>query len=169
MKNLELKIKLNSFDEVKRNLESNDIKLKNTLNQKDIYFKSDKGRLKIRIVNGIQELIFYNRNEIAGERFSDYEILNLKSSEAEKFFRKIFEVETIIKKKRELYIYKNTRIHLDQVEGLGIFLELETVVNSTENKARTEFEEVVNKLKLDVSNQILKSYKDLCLEKNDIN
>ncbi len=75
-------------------------------------------------------------------------------------------MEIIVEKVREIFIYKNTRIHLDEVKNLGKFLELETVVkNISQDEAKLEFEEVVKLLNLDVKNQIRKSYRDLILEK----
>ncbi len=77
-----------------------------------------------------------------------------------------WKIEAIVEKKRILYMYKNTRIHLDEVKNLGFFLELETVVKGiSKSEAIKEFEEVVNFLELDVKKQIKKSYRDLLIEK----
>ncbi len=79
----------------------------------------------------------------------------------------MFTVEVIVEKERNLYIYKNTRIHLDNVKKLGAYLELETVVKDiTKEEAIREFEDVVNFLNLNLSVQIKKSYRDLLMHKN---
>jgi predicted adenylyl cyclase CyaB len=164
-RNLELKIKLESLSEIKQTLEENFINQTELLKQQDTYYKWDNGLLKLRSVNGKYELIKYSRDEVNKERWSDYFILNITSENAEEFFSNILTVETVVKKNRELYIYKNTRIHLDDVSELGYYLELETVVLNGLQDAKVEFDEVVKMLKLNLDNQIKASYRNLMLKK----
>lgn len=162
--NLELKIKINSVDEILTKIKSNKIEHKNTLVQKDIYYNNENGLLKLRKVNKDFELIKYNRNEKKGERWSNYSVIKMSGENVEDFLNELFVVETIVEKVRELYLYKNTRIHLDNVKHLGIFLELETVVNEiSKEEAINEFEEVKSFLDLKFKKQIKKSYRDLIL------
>jgi predicted adenylyl cyclase CyaB len=163
--NLELKIKIKSFDKVIQLLKNCNANYNGLLNQKDVYFEWEKGLLKLRMQNGKNQLIKYFREESSSERFSNYEILNFEGSNAESYLSEILKVEAIVEKKRELYIYKNTRIHLDSVNQLGDFLELETVVVSDEQDVKAEFNEVIELLELDLSNEIRCSYRDLILEK----
>lgn len=164
--NLELKIKVSSHDEMNKKISKNRGKFIKILNQKDTYYKFDKGLLKLREQNGEYELVKYNRNEKEGERWSDYSLLYLKGENVEEYLNDLFTIETIVEKERRLYIYKNTRIHLDSVNELGEFLELETVVDKTsKEEAIEEFEKVVEFLDLNTENQIRKSYRDLMLEK----
>ncbi len=161
-RNLEIKIKLESFDFALKIL--NEIKAEKfaTLEQKDVYYRHDKGLLKLRVMPTHDELIFYNRNEKEGERWSDYHVLKISKEEnAEKFFEKIMNVETVVEKTRTVYLYKNTRIHLDEVKNLGKFLELETIVTETLEEAKSRFDFLVEKLRLPFENQIKKSYKNL--------
>ena len=162
-KNLEIKLSLDSHEDVKAILIENKCKRSGVLNQKDTYYEWKKGLLKLRSVNGVYEFIKYNRDESGADRWSDYTILNISDETAETFFKEVLEVETIVMKKRELYLYKNTRIHLDEVDKLGYFLELETVVTGNLDEAKQEFGEVMNLLKLDKSQQILASYRNLML------
>lgn len=164
-RNLELKLKLSSFDDVKKILVENSVEQNALLNQQDTYYKWTKGLLKLRSVNGKYELIKYSRDEVNKERWSDYFILNINSEDAEKFLDDILNVETVVTKKRELFLYKNTRIHLDDVVDLGCFLELETVVQDDLDFAKNEFDEVVALLKLDLTNQIKTSYRNLMMHK----
>ena len=128
--NLELKIKVSSHGEMIKLINENGGKFIKTLNQKDIYYKFDKGLLKLREQNGEFELVKYNRNEKEGERWSDYSLLFLKGENVEEYLNDLFTIETVVEKERQLYIYENTRIHLDTVKDLGEFLELETVVKN---------------------------------------
>lgn len=163
--NLELKIKVSSHDDMIKRINENGGKCISTLIQKDTYYKFDKGLLKLREQNGKYELVKYKRNEKEGERWSDYSLLFLKGENVEEYLNDLFTIETVVEKERKLYIYENTRIHLDSVKDLGKFLELETVVkNITKEEAIEEFEKVVKFLELDVDNQIRKSYKDLIMK-----
>ncbi len=163
--NLELKIKLESFNEIKKRLKKIGADFKATLNQKDIYYGNPKGLLKLRIENNAESLIWYNRNENSENRWSNYSLLKFKNGNAEKFFRQIFEIETVVEKKRFLYMYKNTRIHLDKIKHLGNYLELETLVLRGQKDAKRRFKEMVTLLDLDTKNQIKKSNRDLMLER----
>ncbi|MCU0343917.1 MAG: class IV adenylate cyclase [Ignavibacterium sp.] len=165
-KNLEIKVKLASHKEVKGILKKNKITFEGLLLQKDIYYKVNKGLLKLRIENDIQTLIFYDRNEKSKKRWSDYHLLEIDNSDANKYLKRFLEVLTIVNKKRELYHYKNTRIHLDYVKGLGCFLELETRVVNGLKDAEKRFAFMMDLLKLWDKKEIRASYKDLLLLKD---
>jgi predicted adenylyl cyclase CyaB len=165
-KNLEIKVKLASHKEVKEILEKNKIPFKELLLQKDIYYKVNKGLLKLRIENDKQTLIFYDRNEKAKKRWSDYHLLEIDKTDANKYLKRFLEVLTIVNKKRELYLYKNTRIHLDYVKRLGCFLELETRVVKGLKDAEKRFAFMMDLLKLRDKKEIRASYKDLLLLKD---
>lgn len=165
-KNLEIKVKIKSHKAVKEILRTKKIQLKDILNQKDIYYKVYRGILKLRIENGNQTLIFYDRNEKSKKRWSDYYLLDLSSVDAHKYLKRFLDTTVVVKKKRELYIYKNTRIHLDFVQGLGYFLELETRVVKGLKDAEKRFDYLLNLMKLKSETEIRASYKDLLMAKN---
>ncbi len=158
--NLELKIKINSKAKLEKTVKNIKAVYKGLLVQKDIYFQNDKGILKLRIEKGSYNLIKYSRDEIK-KRWSDYEILKLEGKDVEKFLSGILKVEAVVEKKRKLYLYKNTRIHIDEVKSLGSFLELETVVVKDKKSASAEFDKVIRLLNLDISKQIKSSYRNL--------
>jgi predicted adenylyl cyclase CyaB len=161
--NLELKIRVTSHQSLKKILEQIGAENKGMLKQKDVYYSIPNGLLKLRIENGYESLIFYNRNENDKNRWSDFELLQFANAKGEKFFNNLFDVEVIVKKKRELFYYDDTRIHLDTVKYLGKFLELETLVINGKVDAKKRFEKIISLLKLDESKQIRKSYKDLLM------
>lgn len=163
-KNIEIKVLLKSHKEIKQILKKNQIKFAEFLNQKDVYFNVKNGILKLRIENGKQTLIFYNRNENSKKRWSDYYLLDLSGIDAEKYFRRFLEVIVVVKKKRELYLYDNTRIHLDYVTGLGYFLELETRVVNGLKDAEIRFSHLIDLLKLRDYTELKTSYKDLLIK-----
>ncbi len=164
-RNLEVKIALDNFETVLKRLNELGAEKVAVLKQKDIYYEHGQGLLKLRVMPERSELIFYNRNESEGERWSDYHVLEIdKSQDAESFYAEIFKPIATVEKMRTLYLYDNTRIHLDEVKGLGKFLELETIVISTLEDAQRRFNFLVEKLGLDLSKQIKKSYKNLTEE-----
>lgn len=103
--------------------------------QEDTFFHVSSGRLKLReFGNGTGELIQYHRADAAGPKQSSYvlsrtdEPATLKSALAN-----ALGVRAVVRKKRTLYRSGQTRIHLDEVEDLGRFLELEVVLHATQN------------------------------------
>ncbi len=161
--NLELKIRVTSHQSLKKILEQIGAENKGMLKQKDVYYSIPNGLLKLRIENRYESLIFYNRNENDKNRWSDFEVLQFANAKGEKFFNNLFDVEVIVKKKRELFYYDDTRIHLDTVKYLGKFLELEMLVINGKVDAKKRFEKIISLLKLDESKQIRKSYRDLLI------
>ncbi len=162
--NLELKIKVDNPVEMIEMLNEINAEFKGELGQIDIYYKIKNGLLKLRLENGSQTLIKYFRNEKTGNRWSDYQLISLERNDAREYLKDVFEVETVVEKKRLLYLYDNTRIHIDTVEGLGSFLELETLVVNGKEDAGKRFEKIVDLLSLNKENEIRKSYRDLMLE-----
>jgi len=158
--NLELKIKVESHTKLLKLLKGMNAKKMGVLVQKDIYYGTKTGLLKLRVESGTFTLIKYLRDE-KGKRWSNYELLTLTGKNPEKYLSDIFEVKAIVEKRRILYLYDNTRIHLDEVKKLGKFLELETLLIEDRRDAQKRFNEVVEMLELDLSSQIRSSYKTL--------
>ena len=162
--NLELKIKAVSHAPFIFALKNAGAENMGILKQKDVYYRVKKGLLKLRIENGSFTLIKYLRDE-KGKRWSNYELLRLQGLNPEKYLNEIFDVEAVVEKKRKLYLYKNTRIHLDDVKTLGKFLELETLLTSDRKDAVNRFNEIIKILNLDTAKQIRASYKNLLMKK----
>jgi predicted adenylyl cyclase CyaB len=166
MKNLELKIFVNNFRDVVNRLKKIGAEHSGTLNQKDVYYKVSGGRLKTREINGTDfELIFYNRANTKSSKFSNYQILNFSENEFKilaGILNNVFDIKSVVEKKRELWLFKHTRVHLDKVKGLGNFLELETVMkNINLAKVTKEHKEVIKLLDLNKYKKQSKSYSDL--------
>jgi predicted adenylyl cyclase CyaB len=164
-RNLELKVTCKSFHKPIKILERINAGYAGELIQKDIYYRIKNGLLKLRIENGEQSLIKYKRDETGKDRWSDFQVIKFSDGNAEEFLGDIFEAETVVEKKRQVYIYDNTRVHLDKVNDLGEFLELETLVINGLEDAKKRFNDIINKLELDLNSQIKNSYKILIEEK----
>ncbi len=100
--------------------------------QVDRYFVLDGGRrVKLRTgAAGGPQMIAYDRAETAGVRASDYEITPVRDDDARACLVPKGEPVATVRKRREILLLENVRIHLDDVERLGTFLELEAVVDA---------------------------------------
>lgn len=97
--------------------------------QVDTYFKAAAGRLKLResSLSGAQ-LVPYLRPDSPLARRSDYVVIPLPEPERTKeLLSAVLGVHRVVRKVREIGLFENVRIHLDQVDGLGDFIELEAV------------------------------------------
>lgn len=162
--NLELKIKVNSHKQIESALKKNGAEFKGILKQKDVYYKTKTGLLKLRIEGKSFTLIKYLRDE-KGKRWSNYELLDLRGKNPEKYLESILNIEAVVEKKRKLYLYDNTRVHLDEVKGLGNFLELETLLVAGKSDATRRFDFVKQMLGIENHEQIRASYRNLILKK----
>ena len=102
--------------------------------QEDIYFDYPEGRLKLRRLSGEEgELIFYTRADTATARESRYRILLTPDPDGViKTMSARYGVIGHVRKKRTLFLVGNARIHLDEVEHLGLFVEIEVVLSEDE-------------------------------------
>ncbi|MFG0285504.1 MAG: class IV adenylate cyclase [Phycisphaerales bacterium JB039] len=104
--------------------------------QVDTYFRVPHGRLKRREAAGEPtEYIFYHRKDEAHPKISQFTIYDLATAR-ERFGLEDPPIWVIVRKRRQIYMYQNVRIHLDDVEGLGSFLELEALISTAHNVAR---------------------------------
>jgi len=100
------------------------------LSQEDTFFNVPHGRLKLRVFqNNTGELIQYHRDDMPGPTESRYVRSLTKDPERLKeALSNALGVRAVVRKKRTVYWVGQTRIHLDVVENLGHFIELEVVL-----------------------------------------
>lgn len=133
--------------------------------QDDTFFNCPNGRLKLRILSEREgQLIFYRRPDSTGPKMSDYHIS--ATSEPQTLLETLtlaYGIHGRVIKKRTLLLRGQTRIHLDRVEGLGDFLELEVVL--ADDQTPEEGVAIANALlaKFDIppSARISGAYRDL--------
>ena len=103
--------------------------------QDDTFFSCPNGRLKLRAFSETSgELIFYQRPDSAGPKESFYVISPTASPNTLREALSLAYGQTgRVRKRRTLFMVGRTRIHLDAVEGLGDFLELEVVLSEGES------------------------------------
>jgi predicted adenylyl cyclase CyaB len=165
--NVELKARLSDLDKARTiaaRLAHSPVQV---LRQVDTYFVCATGRLKLRELNGATaELIAYDRPDETNARTSGYRILSLTDAAAAKeLLAAALGVLVIVEKTRELYLHDNVRIHLDQVVGLGAFLEFEAVLTSPADAERghRQVQELATAFALRDEDLVPGSYSDLLL------
>ena len=133
LKNIEIKARINDYDKVKRLVEDLCPTPIQTKQQEDTFFNTPKGRLKLRESDGETAIMYYDRPNSFEPKQSDIVISFIENPDTLKsVLSKSLGIRGIVKKKRILYKYDQTRIHLDDVEGLGNFIELEVVLESNQ-------------------------------------
>ena len=143
-----------------------------TLLQRDTYFRVADGRLKVREIDEhaggatrrSAELIAYRRPDSAEARISSYSITPLDDAEATiAELRREQGLRAVVTKRRELWLLGSTRIHLDEVDGLGTFIELESVDDGRQDEEALweEHRRIRSLLSLDGQDPIAGSYVDL--------
>jgi len=128
--NIEIKARARNFEQIRSRAETMSDTPVQIIPQQDIFFNVEKGRLKLRILTPNQsQLIYYTRPDKDGPKRSDYHIT--RSSDPQNLRRVLelaYGIRGVVRKTRYLYLVGQTRIHLDDVEGLGQFMELEVVL-----------------------------------------
>jgi len=164
-KNVEIKAYASEFDSQKAIAASLSDTPLEILEQKDTFFSVAEGRLKLRIFNDdFGQLILYKRSNQSGPKISEYQISETSSPNSLKqIMTNAYGVVGQVNKTRYLYISGRTRIHFDQVHGLGDFIELEVILNPSESQldGKREAENLMDKLKITPQNLIDLAYTDL--------
>ena len=165
MKNLEIKANCKDLKRIVSILNSLNVKFLSEGFQRDTYFKVSRGNLKLRENNnGEDYLIWYKRRKKAEPKLSEYYIYQTqKSQNLKNFLKNAFGEKIIIEKVRKIYLYKNVRVHLDRVKGLGNFIELEAVLSKDgmdkESKENMNF--LVEKLCINKEDLSKSSYSEI--------
>lgn len=105
--------------------------------QEDTFFCVPKGRLKLRqLAPDRAQLVYYERPDQDGPKRSEYYIFETSDPQNLKTTLTLaLGVRGVVRKTRFLYLVGQTRIHLDDVEGLGQFMELEVVLRDGQTDA----------------------------------
>lgn len=128
--NIEIKARIRDLDEIRLRAEQLSDSPVEVIPQEDIFFNTSQGRLKLRVLsedNG--QLIYYTRPDQEGPKRSDYQIsLTSDPENLKRVLELAYGIRGIVRKTRYLYLVGQTRVHLDDVQGLGQFMELEVVM-----------------------------------------
>lgn len=126
LKNIEFKAKVNDLNFFEDKLRAVHATFLGTHAQKDTYFNTTIGRLKLREYDGYSALIYYNRDETKRNKLSEVMYYKHETNMALLEILKLqMGVKVCVEKVRKLYKVDNVSIHLDTVKGLGTYIEVE--------------------------------------------
>ncbi len=163
MQNFEIKVCVKDLEVIRRNCQKLGAEFQWDRRQCDTYFRVPEGRLKLREETDRATLIAYQRPDTEGSRCCQYELFPVTDTRGLKRALAISPgIRVIVSKHRELWLFGHTRIHLDRVNDLGTFVELETVIDTqTLAEAEHEHQKVFDALRLRDGGTIAESYCDL--------
>ena len=164
-RNIEIKARIASVDALEPLAAALATQGPTEIAQDDIFFWCKSGRLKLRVFSATEgELIFYQRANERGPKESFYLRAPTANPEVlrEALSLAYGQIGRVVKR-RTLYLVGRTRVHLDRVDGLGHFLELEVVLEEGEpcESGAREARALMGRLGIEPSDLIETAYVDL--------
>lgn len=124
--NVEIKARSTDSARIREYLVSQGAELKGTDRQTDTYFNVPNGRLKLREGNIENNLIFYERPDQSGPKQSAFQLVRVPDAAGlKKALASSNGIKVVVEKIREIYYIRNVKFHIDEVPGLGSFVEIE--------------------------------------------
>lgn len=167
--NIELKARSSNQDAVREILRAKNADFKGVDHQIDTYFEVRNGRLKLREGKIENYLIYYKREDKNGPKQSDVILFKSDpSSSLKEILTKALGVLAVVDKKREIYFIDNVKFHIDNVEGLGTFVEIEAIDKGGaigKEKLLEQCQHYLELFKISENELISGSYSDLLLGK----
>ena len=167
--NIEIKAYCKDKEHIREILNQHDARFEGTDEQTDTYFNCKKGRLKLREGKIEYSLVFYDREDKSGPKRSDVIYYHPRQNTPLKniLATSLGKLVTVVKT-REIYYIDNIKFHLDQVSGLGDFVEIEAIDTDGE-RGETALREQCNRFidlfRIDEKDLIDCSYSDMLLNK----
>jgi predicted adenylyl cyclase CyaB len=163
--NVEIKARVADLVPIRRRVEAICDGPAEMLEQEDIFYAVPSGRLKLRILAPARgELILYFRADTAGPKTSDYRIAPTSQPEVlREILAQVLQTRAVVRKRRSVYHVGQTRIHLDEVAGLGEFVELEVVLRAAQppEEGTAIARDLMRRLDIAEDHWIDKAYVDL--------
>jgi adenylate cyclase class IV len=167
-RNVEIKARATNFEKQRLAAEGLATAPGESLVQEDTFFDVTRGRLKLRQIAGRpSELIHYDRTDSPGPKESVYCFYHTdRPDPLKEVLNRALGVRAVVRKKRTVYLIGQTRVHLDQVDGLGEFIELEVVLEPGQDIqwGTAVAEELMLKLGIKKQDLVANAYADLLLK-----
>jgi predicted adenylyl cyclase CyaB len=164
-RNIELKARLADLDKTWLLVRELAGHAPEVIEQDDTFFACAVGRLKLRVfADGTGELIAYERADEAGPKCSEYIITPVTHPQnMRRALARALGVTGRVIKRRVLFLIGRTRVHLDRVQDLGDFLELEVVLeeNESPDEGVAEAHNLLNRLQINAAQLVSGAYVDL--------
>ena len=163
--NIEIKARVHDFQALQARAKALSDTPLQVIPQEDTFFNVPRGRLKLRqLAPDFGQLVYYERTDASGPKRSDYLLAGTSDPAALKAaLTAALGVRGVVRKTRYLYMIGQTRIHLDEVEGLGNFMELEVVLRPGQSDVEGQAiaEELMDKLGIQRDDLLEGAYMDL--------
>ena len=167
--NVEIKAKIDNLDQVRSYLIRNNADFKGVDEQVDTYFNTPHGRLKLREGKIENNLIYYDRPDQLGPKSSLVSLYRSENpSQLKEMLQNALGTRVVVHKKREIYFINNVKFHIDEIIGLGQFLEIEAIDSDGtlgSQKLHQQCQFYLKELNIDNNALISTSYSNL-LDKN---
>ncbi len=167
--NVEIKARCSDPVFIRKYLMDNNADFRGIDEQTDTYFNVVNGRLKLREGNIENSLIYYQRADLAGPKNSFFQLVKIDDAQGLKdVLLKSLGQKIVVKKKREIYYINNVKFHLDDVPGLGSFVEIEAgniTADLSGTKLKNQCKFYMRELKIKSIDLITMSYSDLLAQK----
>jgi len=164
-RNVEIKARVPNLSVVRAKALSLEPASVELIGQIDTFFSVPRGRLKIReFGDGSGELISYERPDRVGPKESVYVRVSVDDPRSlVEALSCVLSVRGQVRKRREVFVVGRTRIHLDEVEGLGSFVELEVVLRDDDRlqSGEQEAERLMEALGISPSDLVVEAYIDM--------
>ena len=163
--NIEIKARCADPDSVRAVLAEMGARRVGLDHQVDTYFNVGDGRLKLRSGNIEKNLIFYRRPDGETPKKSDVYLYPCENPDSLALvLGEALGVRCVVDKRREIYFHDNVKLHVDEVSGLGSFVEIEVIEDSNlvdEDEMRTKCEQWMKRLGIVADDLIEDSYSDM--------
>lgn len=167
-KNVEIKAKCADIKILEKILLQHQADYKGIDHQIDTYFNVPNGRLKLREGNIENALIHYDRGNQAQPKLSSVTYYKPnESADLKATLTAALGIKVVVDKKRQIFFIDNVKFHLDQVEGLGTFAEIEAIdKDGSINQATLQKQcyDYMALLNIKETDLLAVSYSDLILE-----
>ena len=168
--NIEIKAHCSNPSAIEKILRNEKAEFIGTDHQVDTYFNVVKGRLKLREGNIENALIHYHRENISGPKKSDVLLYKTTpNSGLKKLLSESLGIKVVVDKQRKIFFVENIKFHIDIVEGLGSFVEIEAIDETGQGDQVKLFEQCqryLTKFRIKESELVDVSYSDLLMQKN---
>jgi adenylate cyclase, class 2 len=165
--NVEIKARCSDPSFARDYLLSHKAEHKGTDEQTDTYFNVTNGRLKLREGNIENNLIFYERTNQAGPKNSHFKLVKVEDAKGLKeTLAGSLGIKVVVKKKREIYYIDNVKFHIDEVPGLGSFIEIEAgniLADLTQQELKEQCDLYMKELRIGDGDLVEVSYSDMLL------
>ena len=167
--NVEIKARCGDQEKIRKILRECGANFKGADHQIDTYFNVSNGRLKLREGNIENFLIYYERENIAGPKQSNVTLYaTAPRSSLKRILEKVLGVSVVVDKMREIFFVENVKFHLDCVQGLGAFVEIEAIDRDGaigKEKLRAQCNHYLELFEIKEKDLLRESYSDLLLKK----